>query len=64
MKLEDCKKCSYHYKYLLCQVHCCYWETYAHSIVTFQDRRGTITIVGCPKELNNSVKNSKIFKYR
>lgn len=57
MELDECKKCSYHFDFIFNQVHCRYWGTYTHSIVSYENVDRNIIIIGCPKELTYPFKN-------
>ncbi|OHD65723.1 MAG: hypothetical protein A2176_13900 [Spirochaetes bacterium RBG_13_51_14] len=50
MKLEDCKKCEYHYKSQLDDILCVYSGGFDYQVVT-QNKKGQPIVVMCPLEV-------------
>ncbi len=50
MKLEDCKKCQYHYKSQRDDILCIFSGDYDYRVIT-QDKKGSPVVVMCPVEM-------------
>jgi hypothetical protein len=59
MKLEDCKKCRYHYKSQLDGILCEYSGGFDYRVVA-QDKKGRPQVVMCPLEMPLPKKDSSI----
>ncbi len=59
MKLEDCKKCRFHYKSQLDGILCEYSGGFDYRVVA-QDKKGMLLVVMCPLDMPLPKKDSSI----
>ncbi len=59
MKMEDCKKCRYHYKSQLDDILCEYSGGFDYRVIT-HDKKGKAMVVMCPLEMPLPKKESSI----
>ncbi len=59
MKLEDCKKCTYHYKSQLDGIICEFSGSFDNRVIA-QDKKGRLLVVMCPLEMPLPKKDSTI----
>jgi hypothetical protein len=59
MKLEDCKKCKYHYKSQLDGIICEFSGSFDNRVIA-QDKKGRPLVVMCPLEMPLPKKDSSI----
>lgn len=59
MKLEECKKCQYHYKLQLDDILCEFSGGFNYRVIT-HDKKGAPVVVMCPLEIPIAKKDSSI----